>query len=56
MPHLLANRPRLLDLTRDHADQKAQFRWEAVNAVLYKIGGIVSLQMASTPYRKGVME
>ena len=41
MPHMFVNRPRLLALTKDHADLKAQFRWETINAVLYKIGGIV---------------
>ena len=41
MPHLFVNRGRLHDLTRDRADLRAQFRWETINAVLYKIGGIV---------------
>ena len=41
MPHLFVNRPRLHDLTKGRADLHAQFRWETINAVLYKIGGIV---------------
>ncbi|AOS97846.1 hypothetical protein AUP74_02444 [Microbulbifer aggregans] len=41
MPHLFVNRPRLYDLTRGSTELKAQFRWETINAVLYKIGGIV---------------
>jgi hypothetical protein len=38
---MFINRPRLHDLTRDRADLRAQFRWETINAVFYKIGGIV---------------
>ena len=41
MPHMFTNRPRLHDLTKDHQDIKAQFRWETINAILYKIGGIL---------------
>ncbi len=41
MPHMFTNRPRLHDLTRDSADLRAQFRWETINAVSYKIGGLV---------------
>ncbi|NEV65257.1 YrhK family protein [Thiorhodococcus minor] len=41
MPHLFSNRPRLYDLTRGQSDSKAQFRWETINAILYKIGGLV---------------
>jgi hypothetical protein len=41
MPHLFVNRPRLLDLTKGAADLHAQFRWETINAILYKIGGLV---------------
>ena len=41
MPHLFINRPRLHDLTREREDLRAQFRWETINAVLYKFGGIV---------------
>jgi hypothetical protein len=31
---MFVNRPRLLDLTRDSADLRAQFRWETINAIL----------------------
>lgn len=41
MPHLFVNRPRLHDLTSTSDDLRAQFRWETINAVLYKIGGVV---------------
>ena len=41
MPHLFVNRPRLHDLTSSSADVRAQFRWETINAVFYKIGGVV---------------
>ena len=41
MPHMFINRPRLHDLTQKRADLRAQFRWETINAVFYKIGGIV---------------
>lgn len=41
MPHLFVNRPRLHHLTRGSADLQAQFRWESINAVLYKVGGVV---------------
>jgi hypothetical protein len=41
MPHLFVNRPRLHDLTGDSSDLRAQFRWETINAVNYKIGGII---------------
>jgi UDP-N-acetylmuramyl pentapeptide phosphotransferase/UDP-N-acetylglucosamine-1-phosphate transferase len=30
-----------MDLTKEHTDLKSQFLWETINAVLYKIGGIV---------------
>ena len=40
VPHLFVNRPRLHDLTSDDADLRAQFRWETLNAVIYKIGGV----------------
>ncbi|WP_436642778.1 YrhK family protein [Microbaculum sp. FT89] len=43
MPHLIANRPRLYDLTRAHPSARDQFRWEAINAVTYKLGGVVFL-------------
>ncbi|MCT8970478.1 YrhK family protein [Microbaculum marinisediminis] len=41
MPHLIANRPRLYDLTRAHPSARDQFRWETINAVTYKLGGVV---------------
>jgi hypothetical protein len=41
MPHLFTNRPRLHDLTKDRADLRAQFRWETINAIVYKVGGII---------------
>jgi hypothetical protein len=41
MPHMFINRPRLHNLTRGQEDLKAQFRWETINAVFYKIGGFL---------------
>lgn len=41
MPHLFTNRVRLYDLTDDRVDRRAHFRWESINAVLYKLGGLV---------------
>ena len=41
MPHLFTNRPRMHDLTASSADLRAQFRWETINAVAYKLGGLV---------------
>jgi hypothetical protein len=41
MPHLFVNRPRLHNLTKNSRDLQAQFCWETVNAVLYKIGGVL---------------
>jgi protein-S-isoprenylcysteine O-methyltransferase Ste14 len=41
MPHMFTNRPRIHDLTKDRSDIRAHFRWETINAVLYKIGGLV---------------
>ena len=41
MPHLFTNRPRPHDLTASSADIRAQFRWETINAVAYKLGGLV---------------
>ena len=38
---MFVNRPRLYDLTSGSAELKAQFRWETINAILYKIGGFV---------------
>lgn len=41
MPHVFSNRPRLHDLTAPRPDLRAQFRWETINAISYKIGGLV---------------
>ena len=41
MPHMFTNRPRIHDLTSSRADLRAQFRWETINAVLYKVGGLI---------------
>lgn len=41
MPHMFIDRPRLYNLTRGRDDLEAQFRWETINAVFYKIGGII---------------
>ena len=41
MPHMFINRPRLHNLTRGRTDRGAHFRWETINAVCYKIGGII---------------
>jgi hypothetical protein len=43
MPHLIANRPRLYDLTRTRPGARDQFRWETINAVAYKAGGVIFL-------------
>jgi len=40
MPHLISNRPRLLQLVGERKDLGSQFRWETLNAILYKIGGL----------------
>jgi hypothetical protein len=40
MPHMFTNRPRIHDLTKDWSDIRAQFRWETINAVVYKFGGL----------------
>jgi hypothetical protein len=41
MPHMFTNRPRLYDLTKGRKEIHAQFRWETINAALYKLGGLV---------------
>ncbi|MBN9671506.1 YrhK family protein [Roseibium aggregatum] len=41
MPHLFVNRPRVYDLIRQDKDLKKQFRWETINAVFYKLGGLI---------------
>jgi len=38
---MFTNRSRIHDLTRDRSDLRAQFRWETINAVFYKVGGLV---------------
>ncbi len=38
---MFINRPRLHNLTKDDKDLQAQFRWETINAVVYKIGGFL---------------
>ena len=40
MPHLISNRERVYKLTEGREDLRKQFRWESLNAVLYKIGGL----------------
>ena len=40
MPHLFVNRHRLHDLTNAHPELGNHFRWETINAVLYKLGGL----------------
>lgn len=41
MPHMFANRQRLYNPLSDGEDAEAQFRWETINAALYKAGGLV---------------
>ncbi|MFO7803011.1 MAG: YrhK family protein [Desulfovermiculus sp.] len=41
MPHMFINRPRLYKLTGDSKDLRRQFWWETLNAMLYKLGGLV---------------
>jgi hypothetical protein len=38
---MFTNRPRLHNLLAESGDLHAQFRWETINAGLYKIGGLV---------------
>jgi hypothetical protein len=38
---MFTNRPRLYNLTKDREDLRSQFRWETLNAVLYKLGGVL---------------
>lgn len=40
MPHLFVDRPRLHDLLSEDPSLSDQFRWETINAVLYKLGGV----------------
>jgi len=41
MPHLFVNRQRQYDLGVQAGQSRRHFVWETVNAVLYKIGGVV---------------
>lgn len=41
LPHHFTNRPRLHSLVADAADLQTNFRWEAVNAAIYNLGGLV---------------
>ena len=41
MTHMFIIRSRIHDLTRGRSVLRAQFRWETINAVVYKVGGLV---------------
>jgi hypothetical protein len=41
MPHLFVNRPRLHNLISDNPELHDEFRWETINAVVYKLGGVL---------------
>ncbi|GEM78536.1 YrhK family protein [Vibrio superstes] len=41
MPHVFSNRRRFLNLTSNRKDLAAQFRWETINALAYKLGGVL---------------
>lgn len=41
MPHLFITRHRLHNLTSAHLQEGNHFRWETINAILYKIGGLL---------------
>lgn len=41
MPHAFSNRRRILNLTADKKALRAQFRWETINAIAYKLGGVL---------------
>lgn len=41
MPHLFVNRPRLHNLFAKDPSLRDQFRWETINAIVYKLGGLV---------------
>lgn len=43
MAHLFTNRKRIHPLTNNNANAKSQFKWETLNAVLYKFGGLFFL-------------
>ncbi|UJF18381.1 YrhK family protein [Vibrio sp. SS-MA-C1-2] len=41
MPHLFVNRERVHDVVNQKPELKQQFLWETINAIVYKIGGII---------------
>jgi hypothetical protein len=41
MPHIFVNRPRMHDLIRTRPEPRDHFRWESINALLYKVGGLM---------------
>ena len=41
MPHVFSNRRRIMNLTANKKELASQFRWETINAIAYKIGGIL---------------
>ncbi len=41
MPHLFVIRPRLHDLLAGDKERARHFRWETINAIVYKLGGII---------------
>lgn len=41
MPHVFSNRRRILNLTANKKELRSQFRWETINAIAYKIGGLL---------------
>lgn len=41
VPHLFTNRPKLSNLSLETPNLRSDFRWETVNAILYKIGGFL---------------
>ncbi|MEZ5838502.1 MAG: YrhK family protein [Geminicoccaceae bacterium] len=41
MPHMFTDRDRMFDLLDSNPDLRDQFRWETINAILYKVGGLM---------------
>ncbi len=41
MPHLFVNRKRMHDVVHQHPELKQQIFWEALNAIVYKVGGVI---------------
>ena len=41
MPHLFVNRPRHHDVFHEEPGLRDQFVWETINAIVYKLGGIL---------------